>query len=161
MKADEYRVRFAKTIAAAGALMWSLVAMSISAGCMSGVEAATGDVSPEGWSRRAELTYNNTDTLSLRNLELTLRHSVNVEPSEGMYVVGMIAPSGVVTETGVRMEVAEQTVHAGRLHETSVPIRSGVVLDEAGEWQITVTPLQNVRGVWSVSITLDKQNGQR
>ncbi len=121
------------------------------ASCVSGYEVVAADVPPAGWNEPVTLLYSNTDTLTLKDVSLTLRHSVEVSPSEGDFLVETVSPSKAGSYSTIRMKL-DSPVSGNNLYETSVPLRGGVRLSETGDYVFTVTPLQDMRGVWSVAI---------
>jgi hypothetical protein len=134
----------------------TLVVSISSTGCMSGNNSVAADVSPKGWDTPVEMVYSNRDTLSERMAVLFLRHDQRTHG--GKYAVEFRAPSGNIALC--------DTVSVGtpNTHDVSIsipptisfsvkwPYRRRLRLTEEGDYRLTVTPLQNVRGVWSVGI---------
>ena len=121
-------------------------------GCISGVESIAADVSPEGWNEPVELRHLNTDTLTIKQLHLTLRHSATIPASDGRYVVEALSPSGTGRRDTLTVTLSPDTQRKklGEAAATPVNLR----LSEAGQWRFVVTPMQNTTGVWSVGIEL-------
>ncbi len=124
------------------------------ASCVSGYEIVTADVPPAGWSKPVTLRYANTDTLTPKDLSLAFRHSVEVSPLEGVYVVDAVSPSIIEVWRDTLHVAFRIPVSGNNLHETTLSLRSDAVFLEQGDYFFTVTPLppQEVRGVWSVAI---------
>lgn len=138
------------------AAMWAA-----STGCMSGTESLAADVRPEGWRESVELRYVNTDTLTVRELQLTFRHSSAHESPGGRYILRTASPSGAVTRDTLRVRVFLKA-QGNKLEEAWTP-PTNVRFTETGEYVFTVTPMQNTVGVWSVGMDISKtrRDGQR
>lgn len=131
-------------------------------GCISGVESIAADVSPEGWSKPVGMLYSNTDTLTAKELQLTLRHSANYGSLDGRYVVKTASPSGVLRYDTLAIGSFQKTQGNKLAEARAQPV--SVNLSEHGDYSFTVTPLQEVRNVWNVAIELKqplKHDGQR
>jgi hypothetical protein len=147
-------IRCTIMVCAALATVWAALS-----GCMSGNNSVVTDVSPKGWNTPAEMVYSNRDTLSERMAVLFLRHDQRTH--EGKYAVEFRAPSGNIAFC--------DTVSVGtpNTHNVSIsipptisfsvkwPYRRRLRLTEEGDYRLTVTPLQNVRGIWSVGIVFN------
>ena len=120
--------------------------------CMSGTESIVADVSPAGWSEPVEMQYSNTDTLTLKQLQLTLRHGETTGQATGRYVVETISPSGAAVRDTLTISILPDT-QRNRLGEAWATIR-GVRFAETGDYRFVVHPLRNTSGVWSVGIDL-------
>ncbi len=121
------------------------------ASCLSGYEVVAADVSPAGWSEPVTLLYSNTDTLTLKDVSLTLRHSVEVSPLESGFLIETVSPSKAGSYSNLRMKFSSP-VSGNNLYETSVSLRTGMLFSESGDYVFTVTPMQEVSGVWSIAI---------
>jgi hypothetical protein len=132
--------------------------------CVSGYEILSTDISPERWDETVVMQYDNSDTLTIKELSLSLRHNIEVVPAPGLYVVGTTSPSGAQTRDTLRLAFSGKDPRLefgsefgsdvnNTLRETTVRVRSRAPLPEKGEWIFTVTPLQPTRGVWSVAFS--------
>ncbi len=121
-------------------------------GCMSGTESIVADVSPAGWSEPVEMQYSNTDTLTLKQLQLTLRHGETTGQATGRYVVETISPSGAAVRDTLTISILPDT-QRNRLGGAWATIR-GVRFAETGDYRFVIHPLRNTSGVWSVGIDL-------
>jgi hypothetical protein len=124
--------------------------------CLSGHETIAGDVSPERWDAPAMMRYENTDTLTVRRLTLSIRHAAEISPSEGIYVVGATSPSGIQARDTlhVRFSKPAEITPVNTLRETLTPFPGTTRMDESGEWTFSVTPLQPTRGVWGIALVI-------
>lgn len=123
-------------------------------------EAMVADVSPTEWRGAVSVTYSNSDTLTLRDIDLALRHSVEVWPRHNTLIVERMAPSGARTQEVVDVAIDVTAAQASRLHETVTRLHSEFRFDEVGDYRFTVSPLRPVAGIWSSSIEITK-NGKR
>jgi hypothetical protein len=133
------------------------MAMAVAAGCLSGTESLSADVSPAGWNAPATMRYDNTDTLAVKSLILTLRHDSSAPSSTGRYVVETASPSGASWRDTLTVGI---TLDPGRNRPGEACPADGRVIrrrfDEPGLWHLTVAPLQNTVGVWSVGLDIKK-----
>lgn len=132
---------------------------SVSVSCMSRHESASADVNPAGWRGPVVATYANTDTLSLRTAAIVLRHGPEAEPADGAYVVEAASPRGAKTRDTIKIALPSDP-SGNDLQEVRIPFRTHVRFGEAGDYVFTFTPLQNVRGVWSVAIDFQPESRQ-
>lgn len=130
-------------------IVWTMLT-----GCMSGTESIAADVSPEGWREPVELQYSNADTLTLKKIRLTLRHSATREMSGGRFLLETASPSGAVTRDTLWVRVLLKA-QGNKLEEAWAPPME-VRFPEAGGYVFTVTPMAEMRGVWSVGIEFTK-----
>lgn len=121
-------------------------------GCMSEQQSVAADVDPAGWSGWTALVYENTDTLTRRNVSLSLRYNADASPREGTYYVAIASPSGDVKEDGV--QVALDPATGNNLYEARVLLGSGVHFAESGRYVFNVKPAVPTFGVWSVALEI-------
>lgn len=100
------------------------------------------------------MRYGNDDTVSVRQLRLSLRHSAAATRTEGRYVLRSVSPRGSFTADTLAVSIAPDARTGNKLSETVAERPLAARLAEPGEWRFTITPLQNTRGVWSVAITV-------
>jgi len=117
-------------------------------------QSVAADVPPTGWTEPVEMRYENNDTVSISELRLSLRHSAAATRAEGRYVLWSVSPRGAVTSDTLAVVIAPDARTGNKLSETAAERPLTARLAEPGEWRLTVTPLQNTRGVWSVAITV-------
>jgi hypothetical protein len=122
------------------------------AGCISGQNSVAADVSPKGWSEPVEMRYVNNDTLGVKQLQLTLRHSANIQSSTGRHVIVTISPSGIATRDTLTINMLLNTRQNSLMEAHATGRR--IWMTEPGEWRFVVTPLQNTVGVWSIGLDI-------
>jgi hypothetical protein len=125
--------------------------------CISGYEILSADVSPTGWNEPVVMSYVNSDSLAVRGLIFSLRGTIEATPHEGVYVIGATSPSGAQFRDTLRVALAGFGTSAfnNNLRETRTPLHSQMRLDETGEWTVSVAPMQEVRGVWSIALNFN------
>ena len=129
-------------------------ACGVTTGCLSSTQSAVADVSPEGWREPVEIDLKNTDTISVRELRLVLRHSATIGIVEGRYAVERLSPWGDISRDTLAIGIQPDTQRNRTGEAYSSPER--VRLTEPGSYRFTVTPLREMHGIWSVGIELEQ-----
>jgi hypothetical protein len=125
-------------------------------GCVSGTESLAVDVSPEGWSSPVQMRYSNRDTLAAKELHLALRHAPVLEETSGEFAVRIASPLGnIACDT---LAVSRLPLAGGNELGESQAAPQQVHFSELGDYLLTVTPLQETTGVWSVGVELTVKN---
>lgn len=142
-------------IAAAIAPVLAFCACAVS--CISDWRIVSADVPPRGWSEPVVLRYVNADTVTLSRLTLSLYCAAGASPRENICLVEASTPSGAPECDTLRIGLpGPAALRGNNMHQIDIPFRSRVRFAETGEYSFTVTPLAEVRGVWSVSLSIDK-----
>jgi hypothetical protein len=121
---------------------------------MSPHDSVVTDVNPAGWDTPAKIVYINTDTLATREAALLVRYDNDARA--GKVIIEAHSPAGAAACDTVAVTPTPNDA-SNNLQEARLPFRAGVVLGQAGEYLFIITPLAEMRGVWSVGIDFEKE----
>jgi hypothetical protein len=122
--------------------------------CISHHDSVVADVNPFGWSTPVTISYINSDTVSVKEAALLLRHAADARV--GRIVIEAHSPSGAMARDTVAVTLAPNTA-SNNIQELSVAYRRGVMFAEAGAYSFTLTPTAEMTGVWSIGIQFNKE----
>lgn len=130
------------------------VCVSLSGGCLSPHDAAMVDVDPRAWTEGACVTFENSDTLSSRDLYLVLRYA-RQRGGAGDTLrleVEIQAPDSSCYAEQVAVPLPASGRAAALRPQLRQLYRRAVVLGRRGVYRITLTPASPVRGVEAAGI---------
>ena len=96
----------------------------------------------------------NADTTGLCDMRIALRHNGRAGKSEVAVSVRTETPDSLFTEEMFAIRLADDGRSRSAQHEASALYRTRVRLSREGEYRITITPAQPVRGVSAVGVEL-------
>ena len=104
------------------------------------------------WIGAESLLYENSDTLSLRNLAIALRYNDNFKQSVLPLKIGITTPDARHFEEVVELRLSHPSTALSVATTESVPYRTDVVLNQKGGYTFTFEPQTEVRGVEAIGI---------
>lgn len=134
-----------------------LIAAGLSlCGCMSPHQATATDVNPLLWEGTAEIGFDNTDTLSLRDVSLFVRSNDRFAGDTIPLQIVFITPDSLRFEERFTLCAPRTEVAAALMSETQIPYRLRVQLAREGHYRMQITPLYPVRGIEAIGIHIVK-----
>ncbi len=119
--------------------------------------AFVADVDPRLWSSTATIRFTNRDTLSLRDMELFVRHQPHERHDSLLVGVTFVEPDTDLSTTDflvLRVEDSQRR-HRGMTRTTNTPYRTNVKLRRMGTYELRVDPIRYVAGIEAVGVTLE------
>ncbi|MBO5758958.1 MAG: hypothetical protein J6R31_02830 [Rikenellaceae bacterium] len=127
--------------------------------CMSHHTSLVIDTPPKGWHTSVEMDYPNSDTLTVRSVNLLAYYSANA-PDNIQVVVSTISPDGYKAIDTVICHLPRKS-HVRNYFESQTTFRADVVMRCAGNYKVTFTPTDTLDGVWAVGLNTTHNNGKR
>ena len=109
-------------------------------------------VDMRSWSGAESLTYDNSDTLSLRNLAIALRYNDNFKQAVLPLKIGITTPDARHFEEVVELRLSHPSAALTVATTESVPYRTDVLLSQKGDYTFTFEPQTEVQGVEAIGI---------
>lgn len=109
-------------------------------------------VDMRSWSGAESLTYENSDTLSLRNLAIALRYNDNFKQVVLPLKIGITTPDARHFEEVVELRLSHPSAALTVATTESVPYRTDVLLSQKGGYTFTFEPQTEVQGVEAIGI---------
>lgn len=141
---------FVRHLASAAAVAVAAVGQ----GCVTQHHSAVCDVDPHGWSVSAEISYTNSDTLTLRDAALFLRCNERLKEDTLTVRIATITPDSLRFEESLQLEIPRTRGAAALTREVVIPYRHHVRLARTGDYRFRITPVRTVRGIEAVGIHL-------
>ncbi len=121
-------------------------------GCLAPQNALMVGVDVQSWSGVESLTYENGDTLSLRNLNIAIRYNDGFKARELPLKIGITTPDARYFEEEITLQINHPCTAPMATTTESLPYRSNVVLAQKGGYIFAFTPLAEVRGVEAIGV---------
>lgn len=135
-----------------------LIAAGLSlCGCISPHQATATDVNPSRWERTAEIGFDNTDTLSLRDMYLFVRSNGRFVGDTIPIQIAFITPDSLRFEEQFVLRVPPTQTPAALIGEHEFLYRQRVQLARKGLYRIQITPSHPVRGIEAIGINIVKR----
>ncbi len=110
------------------------------------------DIESDAWSTSEEFTYNNTDSLSKRDISIVVRYGKGyTADSVGLRILA-ISPDSLVTAEPFTLRIPR--IKEVRPEEQTFLYRKDVVLGRCGEYKFRIMPDTLVEGISSVGIII-------
>ncbi len=110
------------------------------------------DIETDAWSTSEEFTYNNTDSLSKRDISIVVRYGKGyTADSVGLRILA-ISPDSLVTAELFTLRIPR--IKEVRPEEQTFLYRKDVVLGRCGEYKFRIMPDTLVEGISSVGIVI-------
>lgn len=129
-----------------------MVSIATMCGCIAPQNALMVGVDMHSWSREESLTYENVDTLSLRNLNVALRYNDNFKRSTLPLKIAVTTPDARHFEEVVELQLAHPSTALTVATTESVPYRTNVVLNQKGSYTFSFEPQTEVQGVEAIGV---------
>lgn len=111
-------------------------------------------VDMQSWSSAESIIFNNSDTLSLRNINITLRYNDNFKLASLPLKVVVTTPDARNFEEEIVLTLHHPRTALTVATTESLPYRADVVLSQKGLYTFSFEPQSAVRGVEAVGIEL-------
>lgn len=118
--------------------------------------AIVADVDAASWHAPAVIDLDNTDTTTLRDMDVFLRcNDLFAEDSLTMRIA-VLTPDSLRCEEPLVLTVPHAHTPAAIARETVLPYRRRIRFARTGDYRITITPGRPVKGVEAVGINIVK-----
>ena len=104
------------------------------------------------WSGAESLNYENSDTISLRNLDIALRYNDNFKQAVLPLKIAVTTPDARYFEEIVELQLQHPSTALSVATTESVPYRTDALLSQKGCYTFTFEPQSEVRGVEAIGI---------
>ncbi len=129
---------------------------AFAAGCVSPHGAAVTDVNASGWDAPAAIVFTNTDTTTLRDMDLFLRYDDRMDEDTLTVRIAVVTPDSLRHEEAFRLALPAAHTPAALSREADLPYRRRIRFARTGDYCITVTPGRPVKGVEAFGINIVK-----
>ena len=109
-------------------------------------------VDMRSWSGAESLNYENSDTISLRNLDIALRYNDNFKQAVLPLKIAVTTPDVRYFEEIVELQLQHPSTALSVATTECVSYRADVLLSQKGCYTFTFEPQSEVRGVEAVGI---------
>ena len=109
------------------------------------------DVNASGWDAPAAIVFTNTDTTTLRDMDLFLRYDDRMDEDTLTVRIAVVTPDSLRHEEAFRLAPP-----AALSREADLPYRRRIRFARTGDYCITVTPGRPVKGIEAVGINIVK-----
>ena len=120
------------------------------------VRRAVTDVNASGWGTPAAIVFTNTDTTTLRDMDLFLRYDDRMDEDTLTVRIAVVTPDSLRHEEAFRLALPAAHTPAALSREADLPYRRRIRFARTGDYCITVTPGRPVKGVEAVGINIVK-----
>ena len=117
-------------------------------------------VDMQAWNSTKSISYDNSDTLSLRNINITLRYNDNFEKASLPLKIAITTPDARHFEEDIVLQLHHPRTAITVATTESLPYRADVLLNQKGGYTFAFKPLQEVKGVEAIGIEF-QENGKR
>lgn len=121
-------------------------------GCLAPQNAIMVGVDLKSWDKTESLIYENSDTISLRNLNIALRYNENFRQATLPLKIAITTPDARYFEEEVTLQLSRPNMAIAITATESIPYRTDVILNQKGFYTISFEPLSEVRGVEAIGI---------
>ncbi len=111
---------------------------------------------PHCWIRGESIIYNNSDTVSLVNISVSLRYNNSFRSDTLSVTVQTSLPDARQCIEPVVLHLAREYSATAVVSSESVLYRSSCRLAQMGEYIFTITPRSAVKGIEAVGIQIDR-----
>lgn len=136
----------------------ALLAAGFAGGCLSPHQSTAIDVDPVAWSTPAELVLTNTDTVTLRDLQLFLRCNDRFAEDSFTVRIVVLTPDSLRFEESLPVDIPRTDSPAAIAREQIVPYRRSVRFARSGDYRLRITPQRPLRGVEAVGVSVSESN---
>ena len=122
--------------------------------CLAPQNAQMVGVDMRSWSDTASIYYDNSDTLSLRNINIALRYNDNYKLTTLPLKIAITTPDARHFEEVVSFSLQHPRTALTVATTESLPYRADVLLNQKGRYTFSFEPQSAVRGVEAIGIEL-------
>ena len=106
------------------------------------------------WSDVARITINNSDTTSLRNIDIIIRYNSNFVGDSLRLNVATTTPDSILFREEVVINMPRSVAPSVISNEMVVGYRRDVLFDKEGEYTMEFSPMSEVEGVKAVGVNI-------
>ncbi|MDE5636896.1 MAG: hypothetical protein K2J51_06495 [Alistipes sp.] len=132
------------------------IAALLATSCLSEHQSFAVDIDSRCWTAPATLVVPNADTVTLRDVRLTLRHDLAFDGEPIGVTVRTVRPDSMQYEEHFVLHPSDDRRSAAAIHDTTQPYRLRVRFDREGDYRITLTPDRPAEGVLAVGVDIVK-----
>ena len=136
---------------AIGRIIVAVVAF-VMCSCSAAPNSAMVDVDVRSWDKAKSVTYENSDTQSLRNLNIAIRYNNNFKETVLPLKLAIITPDKRVYEETISLHLLRPYSVLSVSTTESRPYRTNVTLNQTGAYVFAFKPLTEVKGVEAIGI---------
>lgn len=134
-------------------IMVAIIATTLCS-CLAPQNTAMVGVDMHSWTKVKSVVYENSDTISLRNLNIAIRYNDNfVDKSLPLKVV-IMSPDTRIFEETITIQLHHPSTALAVSTTESRPYRTNVAFGQKGTYVFAFKPLAEVRGVEAIGIEL-------
>ncbi|MBR4844309.1 MAG: hypothetical protein IKV06_05305 [Alistipes sp.] len=131
----------------------ALVVVLLTVGCASPKRSVEmHDTKRSVWSEREDFYYDNTDTLSHREISVVVRYGMGYVADSVALSVLCVSPDSLVVEETFTLHIPH--LSDMRPEVQSFPYRRNVVLREKGRYLFRLRPHESIEGISSVGLVI-------
>ena len=112
------------------------------------------NVDAKSWDKAKSLTYDNSDTLSLRNLNITIRYNDDFKQATLPLKIEVTTPDERHFTDTVQLKLHHPSTALSVATTESLPYRTSVLLNQKGRYTFSFEPLSKVRGVEAIGVEI-------
>lgn len=109
-------------------------------------------VDMRSWESAESITYDNNDTLSLRNINIALRYNDNFREATLPLKIGITTPDARHFEEVVELRLSHPSTALTVATTESLPYRADVLLNQKGCYTFSFEPQTEVQGVEAIGV---------
>ena len=109
-------------------------------------------VDMRSWESAESITYDNNDTLSLRNINIALRYNDNFREATLPLKIGITTPDARHFEEVVELRLSHPSTALTVATTESLPYRADVLLNQKGCYTFSFEPQTEVEGVEAIGV---------
>ncbi len=137
-----------------GVLM--LISLIVVGGCVASHQSVVTDIDVRGWSDTECIVMNNSDTSTLRDIELFARYSPSLVDDSVTLSINTISPDSTTYSEELKIYFDSSMNERSASKMGIYPYRRRVVWRQLGSYQIEITPSAHVKGIEAMGINIVK-----
>jgi len=134
-------------------IMVAVLAMAMCS-CLAPQNTQMVGVDVQSWDSAESITYDNSDTISLRNLNIALRYNDNFRQATLPLKVAITTPDARHFEEEIVLVLQHPRTALTVATTESLPYRADVLLNQKGLYTFSFEPQLAVRGVEAIGVEL-------
>ena len=132
-----------------------VVVMAIAlCGCLAPQNVEMASVDMKSWNDAKSITYDNSDTLSLRDLNIAIRYNDDFKQATLPLKLVVTTPDARCFTDTVQLKLRHPSTAISVATTESLPYRTNILLNQKGCYTFSFEPLSKVRGVEAIGIEI-------
>ena len=120
--------------------------------CLAPENAAMVGTDMHSWEKAKSLTYENSDTLSLRDLNIAIRYNESFQERTLPLRIVIMSPDKRVFEETISLQLLHPSTALAVSTTESRPYRKDITLSQKGTYVFAFKPLSEVKGIEAIGI---------